>query len=733
MSAHAVPVVINHTGQDRSWAEWVAWELRRAGHRVVSAPWVWSTRLATDPLDADADPDAVVVLLLSPAFLESRWSTAGWAAAVGRAARLVPVVVEPIPDGLLPPALRARQLLRLYSAGERDAARSLRDAVDGAVTGPAPQPGPSRARGVAGPSADPASGSPPPRLPAAFPSRVAGNMEVSSARVTGRDDLIGMLRRKLTDRHGALVDAPVGADGVGAEEIAREYAQTYATQYDLVWWLPAAGLASLRDGYAVLADYLDVPAGPAGDRAADLLGHLTGRGRWLLVLSGAAAPGELAPLLPPRSGHTLVVSADPDWVRVYSGRGGQAPASPPPAGKRVLAVATEWFSRRGGLSTFNRRLCRGLAQAGASVYCLVPGYDEEERQDARKSGVTLVAAGSERGPAWAGEWGLYRKPPVEALPLAPQVVIGHGRVTGRAAQILAEDHYPHAARVHILHMDPDALEWLKDHRDGDAARVAEERNRLEVDLGTSADHPFAVGLRLYNDYAADFEDPPLEELRPGFDGAGLPLPPGGGDPPSSRRPPKGHPRVLVLGRTEDVGVKGLDTAATALGLLVKRSAPLAGTRLFIRGAPADGSADRLKRRLEEATEAPLGIVVREYSADARERAADLRGASLLVMPSRAEAFGLSAVEAITAGIPVLVSSVSGIAVQLKQLLGEDRAARFVVPTGDDDRNTARWSQAMEAVLTDREKAFRHAAELREQLQQAYSWAGTARRLLAELS
>ena len=49
----------------------------------------------------------------------------------------------------------------------------------------------------------------------------------------------------------------------------------------------------------------------------------------------------------------------------------------------VLAVAENWFSVNGGLSTLNRELCLHLKRAGASVYCVVPSFTVTERDHAR--------------------------------------------------------------------------------------------------------------------------------------------------------------------------------------------------------------------------------------------------------------------------------------------------------------------------------------------------------------
>jgi glycosyltransferase involved in cell wall biosynthesis len=52
---------------------------------------------------------------------------------------------------------------------------------------------------------------------------------------------------------------------------------------------------------------------------------------------------------------------------------------------------------------------------------------------------------------------------------------------------------------------------------------------------------------------------------------------------------------------------------------------------------------------------------RAYTADASLIAGDIKSASLVMMPSKREAFGLVALEAIAAGIPVIISAKSGVA------------------------------------------------------------------------
>src|SRR4029077_13278783 len=125
---------------------------------------------------------------------------------------------------------------------------------------------------------------------------------------------------------------------------------------------------------------------------------------------------------------------------------------------------------QGGLSTFNRQLCTHLAAAGVRVSCLVLEASDGDRADAAGKSVKLVEAPRLSG-ASDGER-LSRRPELGAAG-NPAVIIGHARITGRAAQTLRVN-FPAVNLVHFIHMIPDDIERLKlDHGD-DAEALADE-------------------------------------------------------------------------------------------------------------------------------------------------------------------------------------------------------------------------------------------------------------------
>jgi glycosyltransferase involved in cell wall biosynthesis len=375
-----------------------------------------------------------------------------------------------------------------------------------------------------------------------------------------------------------------------------------------------------------------------------------------------------------------------------------------------LSIATEWFSRHGGISTFNRELCISLARIGQRVVCLVPTSSQEEKNAAGECGVTLIDALATT--LTDTTTALLRRP---QLPegFIPSVVIGHGRITGPFAEVQVADNFKEAQRVHFVHMIPSEIEWYKGKEE--AAKTAEEREHLELKLCRNASLVAAVGPRIFRETATLVHcldpRPHVHCFIPGIhkDLSPNSVPPG--------------IQCLILGRAEDLELKGLDIAAKALAKLPHpeprpfESSPA----LIVRGAP-EGTGNKLRAKLIDIAQKQIDIRVREYTSDVQRITDDLRRASVVLMPSRAEGFGLVAAEALAMGTPILVSNRSGFGELLENQLEPSRAVQYVVrTTGDLHTDAIEWSRALEAILRDREAAFRRTRELHGNLSRQLSW------------
>lgn len=382
----------------------------------------------------------------------------------------------------------------------------------------------------------------------------------------------------------------------------------------------------------------------------------------------------------------------------------------------VLAVDTSWFSLRGGITTFNRNLCRHLVTAGALVYCAVRDPTVREQDNARTVGVTLVQ--------WEDDD--YSMP---YLPdgVTPDAIIGHDRVTGPVARRLRHQHHPTAKLFHVIHTDPDEIEWHKTGRIGDPGMRAEQRTRLEVSLAADADEVFTVGPRLRDLYVKNLatiaEAPEPIEINPGFD-----------EPEAiARTAPPGWPReVLVLGRLEDATIKGIDVAARGLAYALDHlNAQENEVGLLLRGVPAN-EHKALYEQVEALSGRRFRTVTRSFSTNAEDLRTDLHRATLLLMPSRAEAYGLVAAEAIAYGTPVLISEQSGLAQFLLERLPTEQYRRLVVPVCGGKRDKQAWGEAIMLVLHDVTAAFVRANTLRRTLAETQTWATAAETVLSRI-
>ena len=85
------------------------------------------------------------------------------------------------------------------------------------------------------------------------------------------------------------------------------------------------------------------------------------------------------------------------------------------------------------------------------------------------------------------------------------------------------------------------------------------------------------------------------------------------------------------------------------------------------------------------------------------------------MPSRTEGFGLTALEAMSGGLPILVSGNSGFGEALKQV---PFGNQFVVDSDDPDR----WAEAIKAVRKkDRNLRLEEAKHLQKMYASKFTW------------
>ncbi len=339
-------------------------------------------------------------------------------------------------------------------------------------------------------------------------------------------------------------------------------------------------------------------------------------------------------------------------------------------GKSMLFLMNGWSSSAGGIQTVNRELILSLARMRTDITCIaiVTAASDAEVEHAFRSNVTLI-----RGDT-LGDWtSVLLSRDLQAIgPTDVLAIVGHSYFSGGAAKSTRDRFYPDALLAHFVHMNPMRVEGIKEHKKDSYIAEREAKLKREVEVARQADLVFCVGPRLYRYMRDQFASRGDNVDRVHRINCGL------SSEVQLERVQPVEPTVLCLGRTESLGVKGLDIFGYAAGLLhvAWTTNPLTKSRsvkpkFVVRGAEKDPEAleATLKAFAREVGGSPT-ILVRPYTTDTDDLTADLRGASAFLMPSREEGFGLVACEALSVGTPIIVSAESGVAELIQEVARE---------------------------------------------------------------
>ena len=366
---------------------------------------------------------------------------------------------------------------------------------------------------------------------------------------------------------------------------------------------------------------------------------------------------------------------------------------------RVTLLSSEWRSTKGGLSTINRELAIQLAKhPSVEVSVYLPECSEEDKQVARDHNVCLIKA--REMPGLEPNFWLSCLPEDHAV----DCVIGHGTVLGRQVQIIKRTH-PYCKWIQVVHTAPEELGMYKEYEEH--IFRGEDKHQVEVELCKLADQVVAVGPKLAEVFSGYLrpcgKDRDVLNFTPGIFSEFADV--------NQATDEREAFNVLVFGRgdNEDFKLKGYDIAAQAIAELKDTTYKL----VFV-GATR-GEEEKVAHKLVEQGIGPSQLKVRRFN-ESIEKLADLFcEVDLAVMPSRTEGFGLAALEALSAGLPVLVSGNSGLAEALKNV---PHGSSCVV-TSDDPKD---WASAIRAVRhKEREVRLGEFDVVRGAYAKKYSW------------
>ena len=365
---------------------------------------------------------------------------------------------------------------------------------------------------------------------------------------------------------------------------------------------------------------------------------------------------------------------------------------------QVTILASEWGSSKGGLSTINRELAFQFAKCPeAEITFFLPKCSEEDKKLALQHNVTIIEA-THRPGLEELEWLLF---PPENLQI--DVIVGHGVKLGKQAQVIKESKK--CKWIQVVHTDPEELGMFKNY--SNPISKGEEKHRTEVELCEMADLVVGVGPKLSGAFRSYLRGCQKEFKRV------VDFTPGVFEEFVSviQDIEEGEQRsVLVFGRgdVEDFKLKGFDIAGKAV-------AALQDTRLVFVGAP-DGKHEEVAKRFTECGVPASRLRVRGFAEDRETLKRLFQELDLVVMPSRSEGFGLTGLEALSAGVPVLVSCNSGFGEAL-------RSVPFGLSVVVNSENPTDWTTAIKKILgKDRKSRLEEVETLRDSYDKKYNWA-----------
>ena len=378
---------------------------------------------------------------------------------------------------------------------------------------------------------------------------------------------------------------------------------------------------------------------------------------------------------------------------------------------RVTLLSSEWRSTKGDLSTFNRELAIQLAKRpSVEVSVFLPQCSEEDKRVAASHNVHLIEAEAMSG--LEPDLWLSWLPEDHAV----HCVIGHGPVLGRLVQIIKRHHDCKWIQVVTTFPDEDNV-YLTAH--GVLTRI-EEKHQAEVKLCEKADQVVAVGPKLAQVFSRYFcaggKDQDVLNLTPGIISEFC-------DVKQATEERKTF-SVVVFGRGdhEDFELKGYDIAARAIAEL--RNEPEPYKLLFV--GPPSGEVGKVRDRLLRQAIDRSQLTVHCFIESGEQLARLFCEVDLAIMPSRTEGFGLAALEALSAGLPVLVSKNSGIGEALEEV---PHGSSCVVWSEDPKV----WANAIKSVRKkNRKLRLREAKVLQGEYAEMYNWQDQCSRLVERM-
>ena len=371
-------------------------------------------------------------------------------------------------------------------------------------------------------------------------------------------------------------------------------------------------------------------------------------------------------------------------------------------------LSSGWRSSTDGdFPTINRELAIQLAkQPNVDVSVFLPNCSGEDRSSAEYHNVKLIEA--DRVPGVDPVLWLSSPPRNHTM----DCVISYGVHLGQLIPLIKRNLNSHCKWIQVVYSAPEGGMY-KNISEG------EKMLKTEIALCRMADQVIAIGPKVQEAYMCRLfsvkQEVDVFELTPSILSEVLEV-----EQATEER--RAFSILLCESRDscEDFIGKGYDIAAKAIAMLKDKSYKLKVD------CPAGGKGNILEEKLLHHGICRSQLIVYGFY-DSREALADLfYKVDLAIMPSRTKSFGITALGALSAGLPVLVNGNSGLG---EALMDVPLCLNSVV----DSEDPKDWAKEIKRVRQKkRELRLSESRLLRRYYLERYSWEETCKNLVIKM-
>ena len=393
-------------------------------------------------------------------------------------------------------------------------------------------------------------------------------------------------------------------------------------------------------------------------------------------------------------------------------------------------IIDDWGYSKGGINVFNKLLCEAMSRlAHSKVVCVVQNVSADKERQTTENGIEILYISKENN----NEKIIAKKIMNITCKDSKIIFVGHDVQTGEMAikckkrflnsKCIIIHHMAYAEYYPILNMD---------------CEVSEAKENLQREILQQADMVFANGATLEKS-AQDIvgDEVPVFRIYPGVSEV------------EPRKNINNTFKVVTFGRIEQgKGLKKNNTiiketylALAAWADFTKKYCREEETIMKIYGKNGDdNSVDKeMEELLKQYSDKVYAVSIVPYMENRKQLLTKLSEFSLCLVLSLREGFGLTALEAVSAGVPLIVSKRSGFYKSLEELrldnyvYGVDIQGKRDYPyySDTDLENT---SNAIYSVFRYQQDAKNKTIELRERLKNCgFTWKQCAKTIIEKVT